>query len=391
MRILHVGKYFHPSHGGIESFLYDLASASARLGTEQGLIVHARHGENPGGLDQDRYPFLRYFDRVKAWGTLGYAPVSPSFGQRLHRAIRGFNPDVLHLHMPNPSAFWALALPAARRIPWVIHWHADAAAPEFERVVRLLYPLYRPFEQALLARARQVIVTSPPYLQGSQALTRWHGKCRVVPLGLNTERLSSRDASAVSPDWDSGKSLRLLAVGRLTPYKGLEVLVRAMAHTRAQMAIVGEGAERAGLERLIDELKLDQQVHLIGGASDAVRNGLLNQCDLVCLPSLNRAEAFGISVLEAMAMGKPALVSKLPGSGLPWLVEDGRTGWHVRPDDATALSERINWLDKHREEIAASGRRAAARYRDHFDIDRVSEQIIELQQHILGASQHQNA
>ena len=389
MRVLHVGKYFHPSHGGIESFLFDLASASADLGIEQGLIVHAQQGQNPGSQDQGRYAFLRYLDRVKSWGTLGYAPISPSFGRRLHLAIQRLKPDVLYLHLPNPSTFWALTLPAARRIPWVIHWHADASAPEFDRVVRLLYPIYRPFEQALLSRAKQVIVTSPPYLQGSRALARWQDKCRVVPLGLNTERLARREACAVSPGWDSGEPLRILSVGRLTPYKGLDGLIRAMAHTQAQLAIVGEGAERARLERLIAELRLKARVHLIGGASDGARNFLLSQCDLVCLPSLNRAEAFGISVLEAMAMGKPALVSRLEGSGLPWLVEDGRTGWHVQPGDPAALAERINRLDAHRSEVAASGERAAARYREHFDINRVTGQIIELQQQTLKTSQHQ--
>lgn len=388
MKILHVGKYFHPSHGGIESFLFDLTSASTSAGTEQGLLVHAQRGENPGRLDQRRFAFLSYFDRVQSWGTLGYAPISPSFGHRLHRAIQRFQPDLLYLHLPNPSAFWALALPAARRIPWLVHWHADAAAPAFDRVLRLLYPLYRPFEQALLARSSQIIVTSPPYLQGSHALGRWQSKCRVVPLGLNTERLAGREECAVSADWDRGTSLRILAVGRLTPYKGLDVLIRAMAPTQAQLAIVGEGSERARLEQLIAELGIQTRVHLLGGVADGARNFLLSQCDLVCLPSLNRAEAFGISVLEAMAMGKPALVSRLEGSGLPWLVEDGRTGWHVAPGDAAGLAARINWIDGHRAEVEAGGERAAARYREQFDIDRVSEQIIELQQQILEPSQH---
>lgn len=388
MRVLHIGKHFHPSHGGIESFLFDLASASASLGSEQGVLVHAQHGQNPGRQDQGRYAFLRYLDRVKTWGTFGYAPISPSFGQRLHVAIQGFKPDMLYLHLPNPSTFWALVLPSARRVPWVIHWHADASAPEFDRIVRLLYPLYRPFEQALLARASQVIVTSPPYLDASRALARWQAKCHVVPLGLNTERLAGRDECAVSAGWDSGNSLRLLAVGRLTPYKGLDVLIRAMAQTQAQLAIIGEGTERARLEHLIAELGLQTRVHLLGSMSDGARNFLLSQCDLVCLPSLNRAEAFGISVLEAMAMGKPALVSKLEGSGLPWLVEDGRTGWHAQPGDPAGLAERINWLDTNRSEVAASGERAAERYREHFDINRVTGRIIELQQQIIKTSQH---
>lgn len=394
MKILHIGKYFHPAHGGIESFLMDLTRESARQGVRQGVLVHAQPGapDGPGGSggpeNHAGFPFLDYFERVACYGSLGYAPISPAFGARLGAAVRQFQPDLLALHLPNPSAFWALLSPAARRIPWLVHWHADASGPEFEPVVRMLYPLYRPFEQALLARAARVIVTSPPYLQASRALRRWQARCRVVPLGLARERLEKRQACRISPGWDGGTRLRLLAVGRLTPYKGLDVLIRAMVRTRAELVIVGDGPERSRLERLIAELGLAGRVHRVGGASDAIRNELLSQCDLLCLPSLNRAEAFGISVLEAMAMGKPALVSQLPGSGLPWLVQDGRTGWHAPPGDADALAACINRLDDDRAGVAACGARAAVRYREHFDLHRVTGQIIALQQQVLGTHRH---
>ena len=395
MKILHIGKYFHPAHGGIESFVLDLASASARQGVRQGVLVHAHPGasQSPAGQSCDRndYPFLDYFDRVPTYGSFGYAPISPGFRGRLALALRQFQPQLLHLHLPNPSAFWALSLAQARRIPWIIHWHADAAGPEFERLVRWLYPLYRPFEQAVLAHAQCIIVTSPPYLQASRALKRWQAKCRVVPLGLDSERLQPREPVTISPDWDQGHSLRILAVGRLTPYKGLDRLIEAMADSPAQLVILGGGSQHARLAQLIGERGLQQRVHLMGGASDASRNSLLAQCDLVCQPSLNRAEAFGISVLEAMAAGKPALVSKLEGSGLSWLVQDGHTGWHVAPGDAAALAERIHWLAAHRPHITASGEHAAARYRAHFAIDRVAAQVIELQQTLVDAHRSQSA
>lgn len=385
MKILHIGKYFHPAHGGIESFLMDLARESARQGVRQGILVHAQPGQPAAPVDPAAYPYLDYFDRVATYGSFSYAPISPGFPSHLRRAVARFQPDLLHLHLPNPSTFWALLSTRARRIPWLIHWHADAVGPELERLLRFLYIFYRPFEQALLDRADQVIVSSLPYLQGSPALEPWSTHCRVVPLGLDSQRIQPRSERQVSPGWDRGEALRILTVGRLTPYKGLDVLIRAIATTRASIVIVGEGPQRAVLEPLITQLGIEQRVHLLGAVSDAERNFLLSQCDLVCLPSLNRAEAFGISVLEAMAMGKPALVSRLEGSGLPWLVEDGRTGWHVQPGDVEALAAKIDWLDKNRDAISASGRRAAQRYRECFEIERVTRRIIEIQSDILQA------
>lgn len=386
MKILHVGKFFHPSHGGIESFLFDLAAASAEQGVEQGLIVHAQAGENLGTVDAPAYPFLRYFDRVGSLGSFGYAPISPAFGRRLNQAINRFVPDLLYLHFPNPSAFWALMTPAARRLPWIIHWHADASGPEFERLVRVLYRFYRPFEQAMLGRAARVIVSSPPYLDSSQALQRWHERCRVIPLGLDPRRVRDTADEAVSALWGSDGRLRILALGRLTAYKGFDVLLRALGSTQARLIIAGEGGERQRLEQLIRTHCPGAAVDLAGAVSDAHRNQLLSSCDLVCLPSLNRAEAFGISVLEAMAIGKPALVSKLPGSGLPWLVQDGLTGWHALPGDAEGLARRINWLDQHRCALSAAGEQACARFEQHFDIQQVARQIIMVQAEAVAAS-----
>lgn len=379
MKILHIGKYFYPSHGGIESFLMDLACESAAQGVSQGILAHAQPAERSGQADLGEFPFLRYFDRVATLGSFGYAPISPKFRRRLNLALKRFSPDLLYLHLPNPSAFWALTSGQARRRPWIIHWHSDASGPQFDRLVRALYPLYRPFEQALLRRADRVIVTSRPYLENSLALKPWRSKCDVVPLGLGSQRVEARTSHPAGEYWSGHSALRILAVGRLTPYKGFDVLIRAMAKTKARLIIAGEGIQRPELEQLVRRHQLEDRVHLIGAVSDSARNFLLAQCHLFCLPSLNRAEAFGISVLEAMALGKPALVSEVSGSGLPWLVRDGRTGWHVEPGNTEALAAKINWLEAHRSALATAGAQARQRYVDHFDIRHVARQIIEIQ------------
>ena len=391
MKILHIGKFFHPSHGGIETFVQDIAKASMAQGVRQGLMVHAQPGQNAGQRDLPTYPYLSYFDRVGSLGSFGYAPISPSFGWRLRQAIAAFQPDLLYLHFPNPSAFWALLSPAARRIPWIVHWHADASGPEFDRIVRILYPFYRPFEQAILARSAQVIVSSPPYLESSNALQRWKGKCRIVPLGLDPARVQSERGESESALWGTDHRLRILALGRLTAYKGFDVLIRAMGQTQAELIIAGEGSERARLERLIKTSACQATVHLMGSVSNEDRNQLLSSCDLVCLPSLNRAEAFGISVLEAMGVGKPALVSRIPGSGLPWLVQDGRTGWHVDPGDVAAISSKINWLDQHRTALTEAGQQAYQRFHQHFDIREIARQIILIQSQTCAAASRPTA
>ena len=147
--------------------------------------------------------------------------------------------------MPNLSCFWALLLPAARALPWVVHWHADVEPSRFRVALRLSYPHYRIFERAVLERALAIVATSPQYLEASSALRPWRLKCHAIPLGLDPGRLAEVGRHETAGLWH-GDGLRLLAIGRLTYYKGFDTLIRAVAGaTDMELVIVGEGEERA--------------------------------------------------------------------------------------------------------------------------------------------------
>ena len=163
MRVLHIGKYFAPSVGGIERFVEDLIGAQHRAGHASFALVHA-DSKAPNVADPE---WLR---RVPVWMTLAFAPLAPAFFAAINRGIDDWQPDYLHLHLPNLSAFFALFSRRARRLPWIIHWHSDVVASKHSLGLRLLYPFYRPFEQALLERAALVICSSEPYLDSSAPL-----------------------------------------------------------------------------------------------------------------------------------------------------------------------------------------------------------------------------
>jgi len=343
-RILHVGKFFPPVPGGIETYLADLLDASLDAGLDVAALVHQPHrSPSSGPARNNRFPLYT----VPSYGQLLYAPVSPGFPLALHRAIRSFRPDVLHLHLPNPSAFAALALPCAGRVPWVVHWHADVDGTALSPLVHWAYRLYRPLEQAVLRRSARVIVTSPDYLAGSRALSAWHNRCRIVPLGVSPTRL--RDIGPAQRDqaghaWPQRSGLRVLAAGRLTYYKGFEVLVQAIAKAEPSvtLVIVGEGPSRTKLEEQIRGLKQEHRIRLLGYREDSELQGLMAACDVLCLPSIDRSEAFGLVLLEAMHYGRPVIASDIPGSGVGWVVRQGGHGLLVPPGEADALADALN-------------------------------------------------
>lgn len=387
MRVLHIGKYYPPFAGGIERFLADLLPALQTQGVAPAALVHDEQSHRRGQPPAPEAAVPVY--RAPSYGRLLYAPVSPAFPLWLNRAIRGFQPDLLHLHLPNTSAFWALALPAARRLPWIIHWHADVVASAIDRRLALAYRLYRPFEQRLLAASRTVIVTSPPYLDASAALARWRERCHVVPLALDPNRIPDPDPAALTGAealWGHA-NFRVLAIGRLTFYKGHEVLIRAAADlSDSRLLIVGTGEQRARLAASIQALGLAERVCLPGFRPEAGLNALLAGCDVLCLPSLERSEAFGLVLLEAMRFGKPVVVSDIPGSGAGWVTREAGHGVLVPPGDPSELAAALRQLQRDPSRRQSLGQAGVAALRESFSIERVAAEISALYRQVLATN-----
>ncbi|MBZ4193411.1 MAG: glycosyltransferase [Candidatus Contendobacter sp.] len=393
MRVLHLGKYYPPFAGGIEHFLADLLPALQTQGVAAAAVVHDEQPFRCSPLPDPADPLPIY--RAPCHGRLLYAPISPTFPLWLNRAIRAFQPDLLHLHLPNTSAFWALALPAARRLPWVIHWHADVVASLIDRRLALAYRLYRPLEQRLLATSRAIIATSPPYLDASAALAPWRDRCRIIPLGLNPARIPEPDpaarqrAEALWGKTSTGgeRAFRILAVGRLTYYKGHETLIRAATGLPdSRVLIVGTGERRTRLEGLIQSLALSGRVSVPGFQPEADLNALLVSCDVLCLPSLERTEAFGLVLLEAMRFGKPVVVSAIPGSGTGWVVQRAGHGLLVPPGDPVPLAAALRELQADPVRRAGLGLAGVTALQEQFGIGPVAAAVIESYQQTLASA-----
>ena len=401
VKILHVGKYFSPFSGGLENYMRDLMAALGKRGVGAAALVH-RHSWslktqqetfNAGGQD-----FLVV--RTGRVANILFTPISPAFPWRLRRLIRSFEPHLLHLHMPNPSAFWALLLPSARRVPWLVHWHSDVITSAQGWPMKLMYSLYRPFEKALLKRARAIVVTSAPYLESSKPLEPWKPKCHVVPLGMDAERFGAgvEDTSAngagaarrpATQAPGPAPPLRVLAVGRLTYYKGIRYLVEATAKMEGMgLDLIGQGDQMKELQARVADLKLHQRVTFHGAVDDRELARQIMQCDCLCLPSIERTEAFGMVLLEAMYFGKATVVSDVPGAGMGWIIDHGITGIKVRPADADALADAFRHLAADRDALRKMGQNGKEKFDRQFEIGPAADGIMDVYLSIIPNQNH---
>ena len=384
LRVLHIGKYYPPYRGGMESFLADLIEQQRASGVDARAIVH-------GDPLPDDPPWVT---RIPVQVTLVFAPIALGFPLALWRAVRRFKPDVIHMHMPNNAAFWALVLPGARRVPWVIHWHSDVLISRWEWVLAACYQLYRPFQHKLLHQAAAILATSPPYMAASQPLQAWLYKTVAIPLGLKHfagDALASDAASSgTPPQWGNAK-LRILSVGRLTYYKGFDTLISAVAgQPDAQLLIAGEGEQRGALEQLIAHERTQQgcaNVELLGAVSEADKHALFNSCDVFALASRERTEAFGLVLVEAMQHGKPCIVSDLEGSGMSWIVSQAEGGRCYATDQVSAWKTAITQCLATKAELGTMGQAARRAASQQFTIAQCERRIRDVYLSVLEQSE----
>lgn len=194
---------------------------------------------------------------------------------------------------------------------------------------------------------------------------------------FNKANFGKKSAEEVRKELNVSKGVPLLmVVGRLTRWKGQDVLLRALEKVKDlpwELAVVGgpekNGAFAAELERISANLGLRQRVNLMGSRKDVAR--LLNAADLAFSPSI-KPEAFGRVAIEAMAMGTPVIATALGGS-LETVV-DGKTGWLVAPTKAgdiepQRLAETIREALRDPARLARMGKDATKHVLAHFTAD----------------------
>ncbi|XQW85892.1 glycosyltransferase [Thalassotalea piscium] len=378
-KILHLGKYHPPFMGGIENFMSALMQQQVLDGDEVSALVHHHEKKQKFRLELDG--LVKVF-RVPCMGTLAYAPISPLFGFYLNKIVKEEKPDLIHIHLPNLSAFWYLFNSRAKKIPMVVHWHADVLGSLPELKIKLLYPFYRLFEKALLKRASEIIVTSPVYLKSSEPLKSFTEKANVIPLGL------SDDNCDIYSEIVQNDQLNLLIIGRLTYYKGHLVLLKALSELKKQgiqinLTIVGGGELKDDIVAYIDQLALSKNVRMLSNLSNDALTQELISTHLLCLPSIERTEAFGVVLLEAMRACKPCLVTDVEGSGMSWVVQDEKTGFVVKHNNINSLVEKLAYIYNNPELLTRYGLAGRRRFESEFTIQSINEKTRHLYQKIL--------
>lgn len=331
MKILQTVKYYAPSKGGMESVVENIVAGGIENSSAYHFTVYAnshvpifkKEIQQSGQLNsiKEFTPFL-----------LRSQPLSIRYAS-LRKLIK--DTDIVHHHYPFPNMELALLRNAdiLKGKKLIVTWHANIKNSRWSWIGKY----YNPIIKKLLDMADYIVVTSPQLIQSSDILKNYENKLKVIPLSFDPE-ISHKNC--VARQFPQKRNFRLLFVGKLRAYKGLEFLIGAVTDLDVELTIVGDGENEQALRKLVQDQSLEHKVKFLKNITNQNLVTVYNEADLFILPSINEAEAFGVVQLEAMSNGLPVINTNLE-SGVPFVSLHGISGLTVEPKNSDALKAAI--------------------------------------------------
>jgi glycosyltransferase involved in cell wall biosynthesis len=341
MKIAVVVANFPPYFGGMGNVAYQNALGLANLGNDVTVFTASYSDKKMA------YPKNLKVKTIKPLLRYGNAPVLPSL-------LKLKNFDVIHLHYPFYSGAEMVWFSSkVRKIPYVVTYHMDVVGKGWMKYFFSLHN--KSIMKKIIYDAKKVFVTSVDYAKNSELkpmFKKIKDKVAEIPNGVNIRKFNPsvkseklRGKLGIKPN----EKIILFVGGLDSPhyFKGVDILIKAFSkikNNNTKLIIVGDGDLKEGYMKLSKELNVDNKIIFTGRVSDEDLPKYYALCDFSVLPSIDKGEAFGMVLVEAMASGKPVIASNL--AGVRSVVDNGKNGLLVKPKNVEDLRNKIEQMLK---------------------------------------------
>ncbi|MDY6822422.1 MAG: glycosyltransferase family 4 protein [Thermodesulfobacteriota bacterium] len=323
MNIVHVLSSF--TFGGIERLIVDLAQVNHERRDASFSVIIINHDYRPELVHSIRQLNVNLVLLDRPPGNAGTVPF---YALRLRKAIKQLKPDILHVHNRLSFFFtWLAAQGLSAKKIYTLH-----NTRLYNTGIRDLM-----IKNLAVKQVDAFIAISHAVKNDFSDNEHFKRKTTIIYNGINLKKFKHAAAFRNPP-------IRMVCVAKLAhAQKGQDLLIHAISRLKSdgfpiECLFVGEGVSRNLLQQLINDLALEDCVHLLGGSDDVP--ALLTASHIFVLPS--RFEGLGIVIMEAMAAGLPIVASAT--DGIVELIEDGKTGLLFRPSDVQDLADKIKKL-----------------------------------------------
>ncbi len=352
IRVAIVVPYFAPHIGGVEKYTEYIARGLQDRSDVEVVVVTSAAGATADREVRNGLTVIRLGTRLR-WSN---TPLNPAWYWQLREVFRTERIDVIQAHSPVPFLADIATLAAGRR-PVVLTYHSGSLA----KGSAILDPVLKFYERTILAlvfrRARRLVAVS------TTSLACQSGRAELISPGVDVQQFKVR------PPPETQTVLYVGRIQRSSAWKGVQILIEAFAEVAkqlpdARLALVGTGdavpEHVAAVRQLGLTDRVDWQGQLVGDELAAA----YQSASVVVLPSLSEAESFGMTLIEAMASGRPVIGSRI--GGIPSVIRDEVDGLLVPPGEIAALSAACVRVLQDRDLAARWGRAGRAQAETHY-------------------------
>lgn len=363
LKVLHVFRTYIPdTRGGVQEVIRQICRATTQLGVENRIFVPSPN-PTPRLIDDNGVTTVRVKLNFEIQSCGFCLTGLGEFRRQVAWA------DVVHYHFPWPFQDLMHFICGVDK-PSLLTYHADIIRQ------RTLLRFYAPLMNRFLDSVNRIVPTSAVYNESSEHLAGRQNRVTVIPLALSETSYPSVSAQTLDSVRSRFGEDFFLFVGMLRYYKCLDVLVDACSRTRAAVVIAGIGPLEDALREQAHSLGLTN-LTFAGEIDDETKVALFRLCRGVVFPSHNRAEAFGVTLLEGAMYGKPLITSDAV-SGTNHVNRDGVTGLTVTPADPAALADAMNHLYENPEQASRLGEGARRRFEDLFEAGAMGQRYVDV-------------
>jgi glycosyltransferase involved in cell wall biosynthesis len=383
MRIAQVVCRFKPYKGGISNVAYEYAQGLAELG-HQVTVFTPLYDKQDNENQFDKFAVKRLRPIFK-FGNSGFLP-------QLYQELKGF--DIVNLHYPffgGAEAVWLLKNKLGKKIKFVVNYQMDVVGSGWKKCIfdfhtRFIMP-------RIIASADKVIISSFDYAKNSNVnklLAKYPEKFVAIPPGVDLARFypQPKDLDLMKKFGLKPEDKILLFVGALDRahyFKGIHFLIdsyKAINLENLKIMIVGEGDLKPEYQKHVFDQGLIDRILFTGSAAEKDLVKYYNLADAIILPSLDKSEAFGIVLIEAMACGKPVITANL--AGVRSVYENSVSGFSFEVLDQHDLVQKIEKLFKNDELRTQMGLAAKERAEKMYSQDVLIKQLEKMYEEISG-------
>lgn len=369
-KILHITNYYHPHVGGIESATRDIVDVLKSANNyEQKVICF---GDGPNIVDD--IPVIRLPYKIK----IASQAISFKYRSVLKKTLKEFNPDVVIIHTPNPLVeHYFNGCHYTGKI--IVYHHLDIYRQ------KILKYFVRPITHNTNKRASVIISSSEKYIDSSNELRRHKEKCRVIPLCYKEEALAltpeeENEVKRIKEKYQ-GKTI-LFFSGRHARFKGIRYALWATRNIDNVVFLIGRvGPRYRMMEKQIGYFKNAESLGLLDRSQYRT---YLHAADIFIFPSITKNESFGVTLLEAMSLGKPCITFNIPGSGVSYVSPNNITGIECDNRSVVELRKAIIQLRDNPELRKKYGENGINRAKELFSYRQFADSFYSLVNEILN-------